>query len=71
MHILQAYPSPLIPTCPATPSSILTQELRTPFRGRYSDLMGGTTTSWSTDGAAKVGENQVDTEPHGQDGTHC
>lgn len=43
--------------------SVLTQELRTPFPGRYSDLMGGTTTSWSTDGAAKVGEGQVETAP--------
>lgn len=40
--------------------SVLTQEIRTPFPGRCSDLMGGTT-SWSTDGAAKVGEGQVET----------
>lgn len=26
-------------------------------------MMGGTTTSWSTDGAAKVGEGQVETAP--------
>lgn len=38
---------------------IFTQELRTPFLGRYSDLMDGITTSWSTDGAAKVGEGKV------------
>lgn len=41
--------------------SVLTQELRTPFPGRCSDLMGGTTTSWITDGAAKVGEGQMET----------
>lgn len=38
---------------------VFTQELRTPFLGRYSDLMDGITTSWSTDGAAKVGEGTV------------
>lgn len=43
--------------------SVLTQELRTPFPGRCSDLMGGTTTSWSTNGAAKVGEGQIETAP--------
>lgn len=40
--------------------------------------MGGTTTSWSTDGAAKVGESQVETrvrivvttKGHGLAGTH-
>lgn len=51
------------PLCLHLPSGLFpflfTQELRTPFLGRYSDLMDGITTSWSTDGAAKVGEGKV------------
>lgn len=38
---------------------IFTQVLRIPFLGKYSDLMDGLTTSWSTNGAARVGEGKV------------
>lgn len=51
------------PLCLHLPSGlfpfIFTQGLRTPFLGRFSALMDGITTSWSTDGAAKVGEGKV------------
>lgn len=48
----------LVSRCVHLPSYLLPfifpQELRIPFLGRSSDLMDGITTSWSTDGAAKV-----------------